>query len=67
MNLVDKEHVSFLQVSQQCRDVARLFNRWPGGRTQLGSHFVGDDVSKRGFSQARRPRQQNVIERLAAF
>src|SRR2546421_2607830 len=67
MNLVDEEHIAFLQVRKQRCDVAGLFNRRPGGRTQLRSHLIRDDVRQGGLSQSWRASQQNMIQRLTSL
>src|SRR5439155_13762994 len=36
------------------------------GHVNLSAHFVGDDMSERGFAKAWRAVQQNMIDRLAA-
>ena len=43
MDLVDKQDVPFIQVRQQCRQVAGLFDRGAGGDTDLRPHGVGND------------------------
>ena len=66
MNLIDEKDVAFLQFCQQGRDVAGFLDSWTSGRSQLGAHFVGDDVGERGLAQAGRAGQQHVIESFAA-
>src|SRR2546423_6829230 len=65
MNLVNEEHVTFLKIRENGREVAALLNYRPCGRTKLRAHLVRNDVRQSGLSQPRRPRQQNVIQRLA--
>src|SRR5207253_8121762 len=65
MNLVNEKHIALLKIRENGREVAALFNHRPGGRTKLRAHLVGNDVRERGLTQPRRPRQQNVIQRLA--
>src|SRR6059058_4149471 len=50
MYLVYEEHVAFLQVCEERRQVSGLFDDRPCGRTQLSLHLIGDDVGKRGLA-----------------
>jgi len=67
VNFVDKQHVAFLQVGKQCRQIAGLFNDGTGRRFNIAAHLVGDDVGERGLADAGRAVQQNMVQRLAAF
>ena len=65
MDLVDEKHVAFLQIGQQRGDVAGFLDCRTGSRTQLGAHFVRDDVGERRFAESWRAGQQNMVERFA--
>ena len=66
MDLVDEENILGLQVRQDSRQIARSSDHRSGSQTQSGAHLAGDDVRERRFAQARRSRQENVVERLVA-
>lgn len=65
MNFVDEEDVAFLQVGQDPRDACGLVYHRAARGFDAGAHFLGDDVGKRRLSEARRPREQDVVERLS--
>src|SRR5919109_3019971 len=65
MNLINEKNVAFLQVCQQRRDVAGLLDRWTSSRSQLGAHFVRNDICESRLAQAWWTSQQHVIERFA--
>ena len=65
MDLVDEQHVVGLEVGQQRRQIARPLEHGTGGLPQIHAHLARDDVRQRGLAQARRPEQQDVVERLA--
>ena len=67
MNLIDEEHVAFLQVRQQRRNVSRLFDRRPRRGTKLRAHFIRDDMRERRLAKTRRSGQQNMIERFTSL
>ena len=65
MDFIDEQNVAGVQVGQQRRKVAGLFNGGAGGDTDVHAHFVGDNARQRGFSQTGRAVQQGVIQRFS--
>ena len=55
---------SFFQVGQQCRQILGLFEYRTAGLAQVHTQFSSDDVAERGLAQARRPKQQHMVQRL---
>src|SRR5687768_10013109 len=66
MDLVDKKDVPLLEIGQQRREVAGTFNYGSRGRPDVDAHLARDDVGERGFSQARRPVKQKMVQHAAA-
>ncbi len=66
MDLVHEEDVLGLEIRQDSGQVAGPGDHRPGGQAQAGAHLARHDVGQRRLAQARRARQQDVIERLAA-
>ena len=66
MDLVDKQHVARLQVSQDGSQVAGARDGRTARRLNLSAQLVGDNRSQRGLAQTRRAREDHVVERLAA-
>ena len=67
VDLVDEEHLAFLEVGQHRREVARLLEHGPGGRPHRDAELVADHVGERRLPEARRAVEQDVVERLAAL
>ncbi len=55
-----------MQVGQQRRQIAGLFDRRSGGNAHVHAHLVCDDGGHRRLAQARRAVEQHVVERLTA-
>ena len=66
VDLVDEEHVAFLQGSQQAGEVAGAVQDGTGSDLHVDPHLVGDDVRQRRLAQARRAVEKRVVQRLAA-
>ena len=66
VDLVDKEHITRLQVGKDGRKVARALDGRSRGRLNLRSQLVGEDGSERRLAEARRAREDHVVEALAA-
>ena len=66
MDLIDEQHVTRLQGSQQAGQVAGPVEHRSGRDLHVDPHFVGDDVRERGLAQARRAVEQRVVQRLPA-
>jgi len=66
MDLVDEEDVVLLQLRrEERRERALVLDDRPAGGRQLHAHLVGQDVSERRLAEPRRPREKDVVERLA--
>ena len=66
MNLVEEEHLALAQVGEDGSQVALNLQRRAGGLLEADVELIGDDGGEGGFAQARRPKEEHVIERLAA-
>ncbi len=66
VDLVDEEDASGLEGGQERRDVGLALHGGPGRLHERRLHLGGDDVGQRRLAEARRPREQHVIERLVA-
>ena len=66
VNFVDEQHVAGIQVRQQRRQIAGLFNGRAGGNPDIDAQLVRDDGGERRLTQPRRPIQQDVVERFFA-
>ena len=67
MNLVDEEHVALFEVADDRGEVAGALDRRPRGRAHVDPELARDDMGERGLAQSRRPREQHVVEDLAAL
>ena len=66
MNLVDEQDVGAREARQKPGQHALVLDRGTAGHEQLGAHLLGQNMRQRRFTQAGRPAQQDVIERLFA-
>ncbi len=66
VDLVDEQHLTLLQRSQDGGQVSRVLDGRPGGGTQIDAHLDGDDVTERSLAQSRRPIHQHMIDGLFA-
>ena len=66
MDLIDEENIPGVQVGQQCRQVAGLFNGRAGGDADACPHLVGDDTGQCGLAKTRRAVKQHMVQRFAA-
>ena len=55
-----------LQVREQRGEVAGARDHGARGRAEVDAEFAGDDLGHRRFAEARRARQQDVVERFVA-
>ena len=65
MDLINEQHVALLQVGQQGRQVAGLFNGRAAGNADLHPHLLGHNAGQGGFAQARRAVKQHMVHRFA--
>ena len=66
VDLVDEEDVAVLQVGEQRGEVAGLGDDRAGGGAEADAQLARHDLGERGLAEARRPREQHVVERVAA-
>ena len=64
VDLVHEQDVALVQVGQQGRQVAGLFDGRAGGDADARPHLLGDDARQGGFAQARRAVEQDVVQGL---
>ena len=67
VDLVDEQHVLLVQIGQNAREIRRAFQHGPGRHLDFHAEFMGDDIGHRGFAQAGRAVQDNVVHRLVAM
>ena len=65
MNLIDEEHIALFKVSKDRREIACALDSRSTGDLDIRPHLVRNHARKGGFTQARRSREQNVIDRIA--
>ena len=66
MDLIHEQDVVFVEVGQQRRQIAGLFDSRAGGDADIDAHLLGDDAGQRGLAQARRAVEQHMVQRLRA-
>ena len=66
MDLVDEEDVAVLEVGEQRGEIARLGDHGTGGGAEADAQLARHDLRQRGLAEARRAREQHVVERVAA-
>ena len=66
MDLVHKQDVVFLQIGQQRRQIAGLFDGRSRGDADVYAHLRGDDSRQRRLAQTRGAVEQHMIQRLRA-
>ena len=66
VNLIHKQHISLLEIVQNCSHLSRLLDGWTGSHLHVYTHLIGNDAGKRGLAQSRRAVKQHMIQRLPA-
>src|SRR5262249_57950039 len=66
VNLIDKQNVAFLEIRQQCRQIARALHHRSRRSLDVNTHLPGDNVSERGLAQSRWSMEQNMIQDIVA-
>ena len=66
VDFVDEQDIVGLQIGQQGRQIAGLFDHRPRGLAQVHAQFVGNHVRECGLAQPGRAEDQDVIECFAA-
>ncbi len=64
VDLVDKEHIVWFEVGEQCSQITRFLQYGARGSLDIDPHLVGNDVGEGGLAQTRRAEDQQVIESL---
>ena len=65
MNFINEQNVVLFQVGQERGQVLGLLQHRAAGLAQVDAQFGRNDVGERRFAQARRAKQQHVVQRLA--
>src|SRR3970282_2978933 len=66
VNLVDEEHVAFIEIGEQSGEVAGALDDRPRGRPDVDAHIAREDVGERCFPQTGRTMEQDVIQYVVA-
>ena len=64
MNLVDKKHISWLQVIQNRYQITGFFDDRTRRLLKIDSQFIGNDKSHGCFPETWRAKQKNMVQRL---
>ena len=67
MNLVNEQDIVFFQIGEQCGQVLGFFQHRAAGLSQVHAQLLGNDVAQGGLAQARRPKQQHVVQGFLAI
>ena len=67
MNLVDEKDFALSKTCQNGREIARALQHGPSSRAYRHSQLLSDHVGERGFAEAWRPVEKNMIESFAAL
>ena len=62
VDLIDEQHIAFVQLGEDTRQIPLLFNGGTAGGVQGASHGEGNDIGKGGFSQTRGPTEQEMVQ-----
>ena len=65
MDLVDEQHVAIFEIGEQRREISRLGDDRAGGGAKIDAELARHDLRERRLAETRRPREQNMVERLA--
>ena len=66
MNFVNKKHIPRLKGSEKAGQISRLVQNRTGSHLHVHPHLIGDDMRQRGFSQAGRAMEKNMVQGLPA-
>ena len=66
VDLVDEQHVAVVEVGEDGGEVTGALERGAARDAQADVHLGGDDPRQRGLAEARRAREQQVVDGLAA-
>ena len=65
VDLVDEQDVAVFEIGKKRGEVAGLGDHRPGGGAETDAHLPRQDSCKRRLAKARRPVEQDVVERFA--
>ena len=65
VDLVDEQHVAVFEIGEQRGEVAGLGDHRAGGRAEIHAELARHDLRERRLAEARGPREQHMVERLA--
>src|SRR5438270_9812134 len=65
MDLIDKQDLLILKIRNDRGQVALDLQQGSGGGLEVNSKLIGDDIGERGFAQAGRAVEQDVVHGLA--
>ena len=66
VDLVDEQDVAILEIGEQGGEVARFGDHRPGGGAKADAQLARDDLRQRRLAEARRPEEEDMVERVAA-
>ena len=64
MDFIDEKNVARLEICKERGKIASLGDHRAGGGAEIDAELARDDLRQSGFSQARRPDEQHMIERF---
>jgi hypothetical protein len=66
VDFIDEEDIVALEVGQDSGQVAGALDGGTGGGLDIDAYLRGDDMGQAGLTQAGRPVEQDVVDRLTA-
>ena len=66
VDFINEEHVTLLEIGEQGREITRLGDDGPGGRSEIDPQFLRHDLGKRRLAEPGRPGKEHMVERLVA-
>ena len=66
MDFIDEQNIMRFQIGKERSQVAGLGNDGAWGGAEIDTHFPRDNLRQRRFTQTRRAKEQDMIERIAA-
>ena len=67
MDFINEEDIAFFEIRQETGEIGGFLDGWPAGGLDARAHGLGKDVGERGFAEARRAAEEDVIEGFAAL
>jgi hypothetical protein len=66
VDFIDKKDILALEIGQDSGQVTGTLDGGTGGRLDIDPYLGGDDMGEAGLAQARRPVEQDMVDRFAA-